>query len=493
MNTLISVLVITIFLIANGLIIKKFHKKQDSFEEYAVGGRSFPWILSLFGFLGAFYVGSLYTGSIGYSSSFGVYAQFSAVYAVGTTLTMYIMARPVWKWGKEYNLETNADYAELRYDSKPFGLFIGITTFLFWVPWLIIEMQTLGYLVSAATYGAVPFNLGLFIISAFVLIYSFLGGMRAGTIGDLFQGIFFTFVGSATVIYLLYKVYGGVTPMFEMMAEQLPDHLIINEKFGLWAWSSAIITGTFGGMMNPGIFNRLYMSDSVKSAKKAALVVPIIGSIFVILVMWLALGGSLLDGYPKDPQEGGFWIAKTYGGPVVLGLMGIFALSASMSTISAMSTTSSIIIGKHFTSQKLSRDQKLKYSKLFTLAIGLLCMAIATMDLPMVTTITLYVYECLVQVAPALLLGMYWKRANKYGAAVGTITGMVIVLLKEPFPWLITWANGVSAGLLGLAVNLILFVTISLVTPKPSHVNELFNVLDTRATIRNGKKTASVS
>lgn len=478
MNVFISLMVITGFLLLNAYVIKRFHRKQNTFEEYAVGGRSFPWILSLFGFLGAWYVGSAYTGSFGYASTYGVYAQFASVYAVGSMVTMYIMIRPVWTWGKLYHLETNADFAALRYNSKFFGLFIGITTFLFWVPWLIVEMQTLGYLVSAATYGLVPFNLGLFIIGLFVIIYSFLGGMRAGTIGDLVQGIFFTFVGSATMIYLLYKVYGGVTPMFERMAEKSPDHLIINDQIGLWMWSSAIITGAFGGMMNPGIFNRLYMSDSVRSAKKAALVVPIIGSIYSMLIAWLALGGTLLDGFPKDSQSGAFWIAETFGGPVVLGLMGVFALGASMSTISAMTTTCAVIIGKNLSGLKLSRDKMFNYSRYMTLAIGVICMIVATMDIPMIMEIVLYVYACIVQVAPSLILGLYWKRGNKYGAAAGTIVGMGIVLLSGPFPWLVSWSNGVSAGLLGLVLNLFLFITVSLLTPKSAHVDELFNALD---------------
>lgn len=432
----------------------------------------------MFGFLGAFYVGSAYTGFFGDSATQGVFAQYLPVYAVATMLTLYVMARPVWIWGKNHNLETNFDLVSLRYNSNALGLFIGIATFLFWTPWLIVEMQTLGYVVSAVTYGAVPFELGLITISSIVIIYVSIGGMRAGTIGDLFQGLFFTVVGSITVIYLIYHIHGGITPMFESVVKNNPDLLIISEVDAL-AWTSAIVVASFGAMMFPGIFNRIYMAESVKSMKKTVLLLPLIGSIFILMLLWLGLGVGFLPGFPEDPQAGSFWVADNYGGPIILGLMGIFALAACISTISAITTTAAVIIGKNLAGfgLKWNRNQMLRNSKVITLGVGALCMTIATMDIPTIMTIILYVYDCIAQAAVPILLGLYWKRGNTYGAAAGAASGMAIVLLNGPLPWLTSWAGGLTAGLIGLGVNLILYVSVSLLTPKQPHVDDLFDEL----------------
>lgn len=481
-DTFITISIIAAFLIVNVAIIKIFHKKQDSLEEYAVGGRSFPWILSLFGYLGAFYVGSIYTGFFATSATVGVFAQYLAVYSVASILTLYIMARPVWIWGKNHNLETNFDIVTLRYKSQKLGMFIGITSFLFWTPWLIVEMQTLGYIVSAITYGAVPFWLGLVVISSIVIVYVSIGGMRAGAIGDLFQGILFTFAGTATVIYLIYKVYGGITPLFEQVANHNPDLLIITQDTGALTWTSVIVVASFGAMMFPGIFNRIYMAESVRSMKKTVIVAPLVGSLLILFLMWLGLGGSLQEGFPEDPQSGVFWMADQYGGPVILGLMGIFALAACMSTLSAITTTAAVIIGKNLVGFGFKWDRKkmLRNSKLFSYVVGIVCMIIACLDIPAIITIIQYVYDCIAQAAVPIILGLYWKRGNKYGAAVGAAAGMAIVLLQGPFPWLVSWTGGMSGGLLGLGVNLVLYVVVSLLTSRQPHVDALFEELESK-------------
>lgn len=479
MNAIIAISVIIGFFILNAVIIKLAHRKQDTLEEYAVGGRSFPWYLSMFGFIGAWYVGAMYTGWFADSANLGLFAQYLAIYSLGSTVMLFLIVRPIWVLGKVYNLETNADLAELRYKSKKFGTFIAITTFLFWSPWLIVEIKTIGYLISAATYGAVPFNLGLIIVSLFVITYSWLGGSRASAIGALVQGLFFTVIGTIVILYLIYSAYGGITPMFKMIAETAPEMLIISDTIGYEIWSSAIIVGALGGLMMPGVFIRMYMTKNVTEAKKSVLVVPLVGAIFTIILLWLGLGARLLDGFPTDAQSGAFWIADKFGGPVVLGLMGIFALAASMSTISAATITAAVMIGKNMLAPfNFSREKTLKISKIATLFVGVIATATATLEIDRLVAVILFVYDCIVQVSIPLMLGLFWKRANVYGAFVGTAVGMFVVLTASFLPWLTAWAGGWSPGMVGLLYNLILYVGVSLLTKKQDHVDELFDTLE---------------
>ena len=479
MNALIAIGVIIGFFIINAVIIKLAHRKQDSLEEFAVGGRSFPWYLSMFGFIGAWYVGAMYTGWFADSANLGLFAQYLALYSLGSMVMMYTIVRPVWVWGKEYQLETNADLAELRYGSKKFGTFIAITTFLFWSPWLIVEIKTIGYLISAATYGTVPFTLGLVLVSLFVVVYCWLGGARASAVGALVQGVFFTIVGTALVLYLMFQAYGGISPMFKQIAETAPELLVISDNVGYGGWSSAIIIGALGGMMMPGVFIRMYMTKNVTESKKAVLIVPFIGAIFTILLLWLGLGSGLLDGFPDDAQSGAFWIADQFGGPAALGLMGVFALAASMSTISAATLTAAVMIGKNILAPlNLSRDQTLKVSKIATLFVGLIAIGIATLEIGRLVSIILYVYDCIVQVAVPMVLGLFWRRGNVYGAFTGTSAGMLVVLTAGIFPWLTDWAGSWSAGSVGLLYNLILYIVVSLLTKKQRHVDGLFETLE---------------
>lgn len=399
-SAFIVVGIILLYFVMNALIIKKFHRKQDSLEEYSVGGRSFGWFLAAFSYLGGWYVGSIYTGWFASSAGLGVFAQYLIIYSIGSLGIMYLMAKPVWVWGKLFDLETQADLIELRYGSKKFKILFSIFTFLFWFPWIILEVKTIGYIVAAATYNSINFNIGLIIVSAFVITYSFYGGARATAIGNLVQGITFTIVGTLTVYYLIRKIYGGVFNIYHLVEEVKPELLTLQGGFGGIFWASVIITCTLGAFSLPGIFVRIYMADSSKAVKKSVFVAPLAAIMIGFMTLALGLGGSLLDGFPADAQSGIFWMADTFGGPVVLALIGIFALSACMSPISAVVNTAAVLISKDLVSsmyKSFERDKLLKIAKGSTLGVGAISILIATLNLPNLMMIALMMYDCSVQ------------------------------------------------------------------------------------------------
>ncbi|MDR0519259.1 MAG: hypothetical protein LBG82_04320 [Clostridiales Family XIII bacterium] len=204
-KAIIAILLIVAFFAVNAIIIKLLGKKQDSLEEYGVGGRSFGWLLNAFAYIGGWYTGTTYTGWFSNSSTIGVFAQYVLIYSITSLFIMFFMARPVWVLGKVYGLETQGDLIELRYGSRVFKFVFAVLTFLFWSPWLILEIKSIGYVVQAATYQSIGFNIGLIVVSVFVIGYCFLGGSRASAVGGLVQGITFTIVGVIAVYWLIVK------------------------------------------------------------------------------------------------------------------------------------------------------------------------------------------------------------------------------------------------------------------------------------------------
>jgi cation/acetate symporter len=83
---------------------------------------------------------------------------------------------------------------------------------------------------------------------------------------------------------------------------------------------------------------------------------------------------------------------------------------------------------------------------------------------------------------PALVLGIFWKRANKWGASLGMIAGLGITFyyMVTTQPWLrgifgvtspieLWWGiQPISAGLFGVPVGFAVIVIVSLLTGKPS-------------------------
>jgi len=91
---------------------------------------------------------------------------------------------------------------------------------------------------------------------------------------------------------------------------------------------------------------------------------------------------------------------------------------------------------------------------------------------------------------PALVLGIFWKRANKWGAIAGMVAGLGICMyyMCVTYPFLrdllgvtapiasYQWfgRNAISAGVFGVPVGIATIVVVSLLTPEPSkEVQEL--------------------
>ena len=84
---------------------------------------------------------------------------------------------------------------------------------------------------------------------------------------------------------------------------------------------------------------------------------------------------------------------------------------------------------------------------------------------------------------PALVLGIFWKRANKWGATLGMLAGTIITVyyMAMTQPWLRsvfgvkgtiaenTWwdINPISAGIFGVPLGFAVIIIVSLLTPAP--------------------------
>ena len=194
------------------------------------------------------------------------------------------------------------------------------------------------------------------------------------------------------------------------------------------------------------------------------------------------MGGLTFEGFPADPQAGAFWMSDRFGGPVFVGLMGILALAASMSTLAAVVNVASVLIAKDLVGTAVTtmdRKSVFKAARILTIAIGVLAIFIATMNIPNLMFIAIFMYDCSVQGFPIIFLGLYWKKANLPGAFTGFIIGVIWSLLGYFAPGSIVWAGGWSGGMIGLFFNFLVMVIFGLFSKKDERVEEIFQTLKT--------------
>jgi SSS family solute:Na+ symporter len=463
-----------------------FGRKQDSLEEYGVGSRSFGWFLVAFAYIGGWYTGSIYTGFFSNAATLGVFVHYGTLYSVTSLFIMYFMAKPVWVLGKVYNLETQADIIGLRYGSKTFKFIFALLTLLFYSPWLIIEVKTIGYAVYAATYSSVNFNIGLIVISAFVIGYSFLGGARASAVGGLVQGITFTVVGIVAIYWLVVKTYGGLGDLYDKV-EEFNSGLLVLGALGGKYWMSVVLVCTLGGFVLPASTVGLYKAESPRAAKKSVLVTPIVGTVISFTLYSLGLGLTTFEDFPADPQSAAFWISDKMGGPFMVGLLGILALAACMSTISVVINCVSVLVAKDLVgtiNPRADRASLFKYARMLTIIVGVVAIIIATMNIPNLMFLAISMYDCSAQAFPALFFGLFWRRANLPGASLGFAVGCVFAFAGNFFPASIAWAGGWTGGFLGLVFNVVIVVVLGFALKCDGRADELFE------TVRNYKNVS---
>src|SRR5690606_34378534 len=73
---------------------------------------------------------------------------------------------------------------------------------------------------------------------------------------------------------------------------------------------------------------------------------------------------------------------------------------------------------------------------------------------------------------PALMLGIFWKRANKAGAIAGMLAGLgtcLFYLINVKFYGMTPWfgIKDISAGLFGIPAGMITLIVVSLLTKAP--------------------------
>lgn len=457
---LIVIFTVLIFLILNIIVLKLGFVKPQSIEDYAVAGRSMKWIHVSFSYIGAWYVGATYTDWFTTAVNYGIFAQYLVFYALGSFVLVYILARPVWTMGKKYNLLTLADFIELRYQNRAFKLFYGLFTFAFWIPWIIIELKTAGYVMSVATRDFINFDFGVTIIALFIIVYCYYGGARACAVSSIYQVSIFILLGGGLVYYLIREAYGGIIPLYQFVSAQKPELLRLQGNWNGNLFVSSLLTGTLGAMCWPDEFMHLYRAESPTAMRRTILLIPFAVIAVAFLPLMLGLGAGLLPGFPANTNTGILWLAEHFSGALGLAIIVVVILAACISSIASIINAASVIIVKDFrlSKKELSPDVALKNAKATTIVIGLLSLWLATIQLPKLIIIEFIVYNCIVQASVPLLFGLYWKRGNITGSVAGMLAGSIIAIYGVLNPSTFAWSNGWSAGMIGLCVNCFLYV-----------------------------------
>ncbi len=482
---------------ASVVLVLHLNRVEDrDFTDYAVGGRSFSARYQAMSFLNTWYPGSMFTAFGALSVTAGVMSFYVVSYSLLTVVLLFVLARPVWIWGKAYDLRTQGDLFALRYGSRHIRTVAALIGIVSGLPWLVLGMQALGNLFHAMSLGSLSFGASVVVgvlVIAFRQIWTVRMGMRGVVISDYLQGIIAYIGGGLILVGLIVwlvvvkdSTLGNLDPkMFEIPG--------FGSKEGPVYLFALMFTGALGGWCWPYIFVRLFTADGVKSLKKsAALAVPLTFLFGVALLIFGMLASKVPEAVAK-PDDVWFTISAQAGGLVLLGLAGVVLLAASMGHTDGNIQAYGAQLANDLVGNYVELDQKqmILIAKVGMLCLTLLASWLATLTLPALFSLAVLAYQGIIQLAIPQFLGLFWKRGNRHGAMAGMVLGfMVAVGLELAYSGALPFGWGLTSGCFGLAVNLIVYVACAYLIPQPDEermrIDELF------AVVRSGGRIGAV-
>ena len=308
-----------------------------------------------------------------------------------------------------------------------------------------------------------------------IVIYTFFGGFLAVSWTDLFQGLL---MALALLIVPLVAIssMGGWGVTLSTVSETNPALLnaltdIKNEPLGLLAIISLMAWG-LGYFGQPHILARFKAIRSVAEIPAARRIAVSWVSITLICAVLVGLVGI---GYLEQPLQGAdtekvfIQLVDALFHPVVAGLCLAAILAAIMSTadsqllVSAAALTSDLY--KPFFRQAASEQELIATGRFAVLVIAMIGLLLAWDPERKVLDLVAYAWAGFgAAFGPTLILSLYWRRMNRYGALAGIIVGgLTVVIWKQ-----------LSGGLFdlyeivpGFIFSMLSIVAISLLTHTP--------------------------
>lgn len=471
-------------------------KKSKSFDEYAVGGRSFgPWFVAM-SYVNSWWPGTVFISFAGLSVASGVFGFYGLAYSTLGLAAMYFIASRAWRWGKHYNLVTQPDLLRLRYGSKAVGVVTSVIGVIAILPWVILGMQALATVFSIASGGTWALPVCLLVGLATVLIrqiWTVRMGMRGLVYTDMYQGLV-AYVIAAIVCVLL--LVAPNSPANWSYLSEIPNQLLFlpgdGDSYGPLYMFSSVFTGVVGALCWPMSFVRIYTANNVKSVKKSTNYAMLIAGGFYALLTVVMLSAAHITGVAANPQAGWTTLLENYGGVWLLGLGLTMIFAGSIGHIDGSVQAAGTQIANDIVGSKieLSDVQKTIVSKgSMVLFIALAAMlAYFTNGMDRLQLLAQISYQAVVQISVPLFLGIFFKFGNKNGALAGMIVGFVVAAaLTIAFPDDIPALGSITGGVVALFVNLFVYVAVSLLTKTPdaerTRVDELFDIA------RGGKRS----
>lgn len=454
-----------------GIGLMAGRRASKSVTGYVAGDRDFGLLVMYFVTGASVFSAFAFLGGPGWAYSRGAAGFYILSYGVLGMIPWYFMGPKAGSLGRRFGYVTQAQLLVGRFPSRFLSALVATLTVLAFIPYITLQMRGAGIVIEAVTDGHIPLALGAAIAYGIVILYVLRAGVAAVGWTNTFQGIFMLVIAWTLGLYLPYRLYGGIGPMFDEIVLARPELLTVpglTASGSPWSWggyTSAILVSAVGLQMWPHLFMKAFTAKDDRTLRRTVVLFPTF-QLFLIPVFLIGFAGVL---YPGTPPEADFilpYLILNIDLPaVVVGLFCAGALSASMSTGDALLHASASVAVEDgirpFAPGLDDRGQRLLMQVLVVVA-GAIAYLFAITRAESLVVLLLTAYGIIAQLAPSIAAAMYWRRATTAGAISGLLIGSATAVFFYLNPAL--RPLDLHEGVLGLLVHIPVLVIVSLMT-----------------------------
>ena len=358
---------------------------------------------------------------------------------------------------------------------------------IFFIPYTASGFSACGKLFS--TLFGMDYLTAMLISAAVIVIYTVMGGFLAASFTDLIQSIIMTV---ALVVVLGFGVTqaGGVEAVLDN-ARSLTDYLSLirihdpatggSEPYGLLTICSLLAWG-LGYFGMPHILVRFMATEEEKKLKLSRRVATswVVISMAVAIIIGLVGNAMTSAGVLENLADSETIIVRIASlisqfGPLPALLAGVILagiLAATMSTadsqLLAASSSVSQDLGNDFLKRDFSGKRGMIVARAVMVGISLIAAFLARDPDSSVFRVVSFAWAGFgAAFGPVMLMALFWKRSNKWGALACMLVGGIMVFVWK---FLIAPLGGVWAIyelLPAFLCSLVAIVVVSLLTPAP--------------------------
>ena len=490
-GNIILVVTIAVYLLSMVGIGVFYSRRNKSTDDFYLGGRKLGPLVTAMSAEASDMSAYLLMGLPGVALLAGLpEATWTAIgLAIGTYLNWLIVAKRIRRYSQKIGAVTIPDFFSRRYhdDKHILSVIAALVIIVFFIPYTASGFNACGTLFSSL-FGTNYFT--AMIISAVVIVaYTTLGGFLAASTTDLIQSVIMT-IALIVVVFFGIHAAGGWDAVVAN-AQSIPGYLNLSQGFDAATGTAAsygpitvISTMAWGlgyfGM--PHILLRFMAIEDVKKLKTSRRV----ASIWVVISMGIAVligvvgnammhAGAIEELSSANSQRIIIKIAEllsTFGFlPAVIGgviLAGILAATMSTADSQLLAAASSVSqdIARDTLGIKLSDRTAMILARCTVIVIALIGVIWARNEGSVFTIVSFAWAGFGAAFGPVMLLALFWKKSNKYGAICGMVTGGAMVFIWKyavrPLGGALDIYELLPAFLIAIVVN----VAVSLLTSK---------------------------